>query len=148
MTNNTAYITTHDHISPEADLFGSVDALRAYLVERHEEDQEAGWDRIIDTLEVREGTVYADVGDGLGLVEVAHAVRTTTVDEALTDATRADIAATVEELEALPALRCPVTIGSTDPDWPQLIVVDEERRQPINAGRALEEARAYLEPAE
>lgn len=147
MSNETAYIVTHHCISPEADLFADVDALRDYLAERHEEDPEAGWDQIIDTLDYDERTIYADVGNGLGLVEVARRVRTTTVDGAMTDDCREDIAATVEELEALPALKCPVTIEGTDPDWPYLIVVDEARRQPINAEQALDEARAYLEPA-
>lgn len=150
MTNKTAYLTTHDHISPDAALFDDLDDLRAYLADLHEEDPRRGWDRIIDTLEVHlyEGTIYADMGDGLGLAEIAHEVRIATVDEALTDANREDIEATVEELEALPALTCPVTIEGIDPEWPQLIAVDKTRRQPINAGRALEEARAYLEVAE
>lgn len=146
MTNKTAYLIDRDRISSDADLFADLDELRAYLAECHEEAPGAGWDRIIDTLEVREGTVYADVGDGP--VEVAHEVRTTTIDEALADASREDIAATVEELEALSPLRRPVTIESTDPDWPQLIVVDPYMRQPTNASWALAEARAYLKPWE
>lgn len=60
----TRYTVVHDYVSPTADVL-TADQLRDYLAEME-------FSLSLATLDVRDDGIYANVGDGLGIVRIAE----------------------------------------------------------------------------